>query len=1552
MAWAQPVALPPEPAAPAPQPAAPRPRPVAQPPFQLLDGDRVVLLGDTLIEREQEYGYVEAGLTAQFSDRQVTFRNLGWSADTPLGESRAGFDAPEKGFERLKEQLAAVKPTVVFLGYGMASSFDGAAGLSNFVAGMNKLIDTIQQLSTNKVRVVVLGPIRHEEMPAPLPNPARHNQELALYNKALKELSDQRGLLFVDLFDTLVQWDATTSGPARRYTDDGIHLTAYGYWRLADAIKRGLRWAPPNWWLGITREGGVRPGSFGMKVSGLEKTPDLIRFTKLDEVLLKAVRPVPAATNNAPYTFIPQDSPRCRLQYAGLPRSRYALKVDGEVTYIGTDQDWQRGMWIESGPEFDQAEQLRQAIVRKNELFFHRWRPQNQTYLFGFRSHEQGQNAREIPEFDPLVRAEEAKIAALRKPRNRVYELIKMEGADANLTVKTSPPPARVKSPEPDRSIPPQPLPSFETAPGFEVNLFAEDPLLAKPIQINFDPRGRLWVASSEVYPQIKPGQEANDKILVLEDTDGDGKADKSSVFADGLLIPTGVEPGDGGVYVGQSTELLFFKDTNGDGKADERRVVLSGFGTEDTHHILHTLRWGYDGQLYFNQSIYIHSHLETPNGVVRLNSGGVYHLRPPTMELGVFLRGFCNPWGHEFDEFGQSFVTDGAGFQGISFGVPGAMYFTYAGARRELSSVSPGNYPKFASLEIIHSQQFPDDWQGNLITCDFRAHRVVRFGISEQGSGYVTKEMPDLLRSTNITFRPIDVKLGPDGALYISDWANPIIQHGEVDFRDPRRDHEHGRIWRVTAKGRPLVERPKLVGAGNAALFDQLLSPNSYNRDQARRVLTERGQKILDDLNAWAKAQTTEPALLQALWMYQSVNTVEPALLKQLLAAKDPHLRAAATRVLGWWHDRVDGAIDLLADRVADEHPRVRLEATRALSQIHTPRAVELVLSALDRPMDSFVEYGLWLSINDLAPTWIEAIQSGAWKPDGHEKQLEYGLKAIEPSLATTVLAKLLQSRPLPRDGKGPWIELIGAAGGPDELRQLLDLVLTGGFDDAAAPRALNALAEAGRLRRARPSGDLEAIGKLFNASDEKIRAGAYRLAGSWKLAKHAPPLLQLAGDKATPDSLRAVVFASLREIGGTEVVDGLRALSGKASPPAIRRNAVVALAALDLEKSLPQIVDVVASTTNEAEALALWRALLGIKGVEKAMVRALPAAGLPETPAKAGLRVVRESGRSDPDLVLALARGGNLGQAEQNLTPGEMRQLLARVNREGDPARGEKTFRRKDLGCTTCHAVGGAGGKVGPDLTSIGASSPVDYLVESVLEPNKTIKEGYHSLLVTTKDGEEYSGILVREDTRELVLRNASNQEVSIPKNNIDNRVTGGSLMPSGLSDILSAGERIDLFRFLSELGKPGRYDASKGNVARVWRVHTFTTSEEQGGQARFLNGDLKSANWQTVYSCVDGRVPKDELLQQVNGAVFSGPIALYAAARFQVSSPGSVSFKLSGAANEQAWIDGAPVKTAAEIKSQMAAGIHTIVLKLDPKRLPDDLRLESADGTFLVN
>jgi hypothetical protein len=346
-------------------------------------------------------------------------------------------------------------------------------------------------------------------------------------------------------------------------------------------------------------------------------------------------------------------------------------------------------------------------------------------------------------------------------------------------------------------------------------------------------------------------------------------------------------------------------EDTDGDGKADRRTVTLSSFGTEDTHHNLHTLRWGYDGHLYMNQSIYTHTHIETAHGVRRLNSGGIWRFNPDSWTLSVFTRGGCNPWGHHWDQYGNSFFTDGAGGKGIYHAMDGATYFTYSDMRREADSISPGNYPKFASLEVIHSPAFPKDWQENAITCDFRAHRIVRFSVKDSGSSFQTQEQPDVLRSTNVTFRPIDLRLGPDGALYIADWSNPIIQHGEVDFRDPRRDKEHGRVWRVTANASGKAPRrpaQDLTRLSNTQLLDRTLSANGWEQEQSRLVLRQReAREVLAAATAWVKSQKDPRATLEVVWLHEAFGRPSGSWLTQLTRSSDARLRTAAARQ--WSH-------------------------------------------------------------------------------------------------------------------------------------------------------------------------------------------------------------------------------------------------------------------------------------------------------------------------------------------------------------------------------------------------------------------------------------------------------------------------------------------------------------------------------------------------------------------------------------------------------------------------------------------------------------------------
>ncbi len=1396
----------------------------AEVPFTLKDGDRVVLIGDRLIEGEQEAGWIELMLTTQFPDRSITFRNLGWNGDTPAGESRmglsliqAGREPPDEGWRQLVRQIEEVKPTVVLLGYGMASSFAGDAGLPVFRDQMNRLLDTLRRVAPG-ARVVLLAPLAHEALGSPWPDPAPHNRQLEAYSRALAGIAEERNLRFVPLFEL------TRARSGAPLTFNGIHPSESGYRVLTELLESSL---------------------------------------------------------------------------------------------FGTSA---RGAWRESSPAM---EALRQAIQRKNEWFFHQSRPANYVYIFGFRKHEQGRNAVEIERFRPLIAAEEARIARLRQP-----------GA---APVPESPialaRPAAAPSPK-------QPYPEFKVADDLELTLWAEDPLLHKPVQMNFDEKGRLWIASSELYPQIEPGQAANDKIIVLEDTTGSGRADKATVFADGLLIPTGVEVGDGGAYVAQSTELLHFRDTDGDGRADVRRTVLSGFGTEDTHHNLHTLRWGVDGRLYMNQSVYTRTDTETPTGVVRLKAGGIFRFDPRTHDMKVVYRGWVNAWGHAFDDYGDSFVSDGAGMQGISWAMPRATYFTLAPVRRQAPPISLGRYPKFCGLETLRSPLFPADWQGDLITADFRAHRVVRFKYSESGAGFVTQELPDLLRTTADSFRPIDLRIGPDGALYVADWSNPIIQHGEVDFRDPRRDKSSGRIWRIAPKGsKPLVN----VDLGRLSvpeLLERLTSPSGYDQAQATRLLRGRNaSEVLPALDRWTQAQTSDVARLHALRIYQAFDRMPPNLLKRLTASSDSRVRGAAVRALP-----ADAGIDVLGQAVADDHPRVRLEAVLALGTRGSAQAAEWVLSALQKPMDPFLDYAVWQSINELVQPWLAAVNDGSWSPAGREAQLEFALKAIEPADASRVLGGLIAQGVVSFDGTGSWFELIGSAGGKAEIEALYGRVAQADLPEPAALRALGALADAARLRSVVPSTSVEPVLALLRAPSEKIRLAAIRLIGAWKAGAAVASLRDTAAKRDAAE--REAAIAALRDIGGDDAVAALRTLAAPALAPDVRRDAVVALAALDFPSVSQQVAEVLKETRDETQAQALWRSLLSIKGAGKALPALLTAAPLPAEVARAGLRPVREGGQYQELANLLVGMAGLTASAEP-LTPERFLALAQEAAAKGDPRRGERLYRRPDLACVTCHAIGGAGGHLGPDLTSIGASAPGDYLVEALLAPAAKVKEGYHSISIATRDGQEHTGMIARETATEVVLRNAANQDVSIPAAQIVRRTNIGSLMPAGLIDTLLPEERLDLYAFLTSLGKPGDFDAGKGGVARVWKTYLIMSTNEQIGRQRVTSGDFTLKDWVTIHSFANGTLPVYEIESAFRER--GNNRGLFVATQFESPRGGPVAFTLSGEAMD-AWLNGKRVEPGKTFTANAQPGVNALVLEIDPAHLPA-IRLSSDTASFLL-
>ena len=385
---------------PAPGPA----RGAELPPFAWKDGDRVVLIGDALIERDQEYGLLETVLTLVSPDKTISFRNLGWSGDTVFGTARARFGTEEDGFKHLKEHVLALKPTVLIVGYGMTDSFAGAAGLPRFTSGLNHLLDVVGE---THARVVLLSPIAHEDLGRPLPDPTRHNEALLLYRDAIRDVAATRGAWFVDLFERFATLLASADGAPGSHpkTVDGIHPNKAGYLWLGTFLRSALCPHPPE---GTSAK--IAATAQGLRV---ERTRGFLNLSE------------GASLGN--YSFPNSFGDPGALGEALLPDGRYRLTIDGRDAAEADAGAWRKGPVVCSfDPNVAQAEQLRQAIVEKNRLYFYRWRPQNETYLFGFRKHEQGNNAREIPLFDPLVEEKEKEIARLKVPVKHIYELIRV----------------------------------------------------------------------------------------------------------------------------------------------------------------------------------------------------------------------------------------------------------------------------------------------------------------------------------------------------------------------------------------------------------------------------------------------------------------------------------------------------------------------------------------------------------------------------------------------------------------------------------------------------------------------------------------------------------------------------------------------------------------------------------------------------------------------------------------------------------------------------------------------------------------------------------------------------------------------------------------------------------------------------------------------------------------------------------------------------------------------------------------------------------------------
>ncbi|HSH95999.1 MAG TPA: PVC-type heme-binding CxxCH protein, partial [Roseimicrobium sp.] len=686
----------------------------------------------------------------------------------------------------------------------------------------------------------------------------------------------------------------------------------------------------------------------------------------------------------------------------------------------------------------------------------------------------------------------------------------------------------------------------FSVPPGFEVRLFAAEPDVVNPVAMTWDDRGRLWVVELYEYPLGAPkGTKPRDRIIILEDTDGDGRSDKRTVFADGLNLATGILLGNGGAYVGQAPELLFLKDTNGDDVADERKAILSGFGLEDRHELLNGFVWGPDGYLYMTHGVFTHSKVKVPEATepgVTVNAA-VARFHPGTKRFEVFADGTSNPWGVDFDRAGNAIIS-ACVVDHLWHMAPGGIYVRQGGvpanpyAYELLPSIVDHKHFRaaYCGVNVYQGNQYPKEWLGLVVMGNIHQSALNCDRLTPNGSSFKAGAEKDFLTTTDGWFRPISEQVGPDGALWVGDWYDkyPCYQNARADPEGV--DRTHGRIWRIVytgnEPGKKVASRPEvkmdLAKLGSKELVKLLAHPNIWQRRTAQRLLTERRDNtVMGDLQKLLANGPTPEARLAALWtLYTSGYLADDTLVKSA-SDKDPAIRAWAARLVGESQVTNDTYLGILGQLANDPDPTVRLAVATACRQfvsgsltVNTPvgfqgdvtgkisAVLEKVAKASADAKDPLIPFLLWTASEP-----IIAAQPGGmldWLRDN--------------GTATMPLSGKLTYKTMRR---------ICDLQKPEQMDAILDFLMSQPADGPLVAFAFNGLVDGQKGKAIAPTKPTDEFFKKFLSSPRMDVADfAKQLGAVWGNAGALQTMLSRINDTKLPMAERLKAIESARQM------------------------------------------------------------------------------------------------------------------------------------------------------------------------------------------------------------------------------------------------------------------------------------------------------------------------------------------------------------------------------------------------------------------------------------
>jgi putative heme-binding domain-containing protein len=958
----------------------------------------------------------------------------------------------------------------------------------------------------------------------------------------------------------------------------------------------------------------------------------------------------------------------------------------------------------------------------------------------------------------------------------------------------------------------------FHLPPGFEIQLVASEPAIHKPMNISFDSQGRLWLTDTLEYPYpAKEGTTPRDTVKILTDTNGDGSADNIQTFVDGLNIPLGVMPVSDGVIVYGIPAVMKCRDTDGDGKADTRETLYGNFGNRDTHGMVNSFTRGLDGWLYachgFNND-------STPVGSdgqqITLNSGNTIRMRLDGSHIEYNTHGQVNPFGLCFDPLGNLYSADchtmpvytllrGAYYP--SFGKPhDGLDFGPTMIGHNHKSTGIGGIAYYAA------DHFPPEYRDTLFIGNPVTGCVNHDRLTKHGSTYDCVELPDFITCDDLWFRPVNIQVGPDGALYIADFYNCIIGHYEVPLTHPRRDRERGRLWRVVYTGKGVekpaatapAEAPNVHAASLESLVELLSHANLTVRTLATHELVDRiGKPAIEPLvKAVSDEQASSFDKIHGLWAIERLGGLNPAVVEKLAADADPGVRVHVMKMLA---ERANDDSVLTRKAIADEDPFVKRAAADALGRHPHHENVRLLadLWGATDAKDTHLIHVTRMALRD--QLLAEGVYDEAKKLAESDPALAERLANVSLGVPNAASARFvlwhLEKNPA-TTARDAYLHHV--------TRHIADGDLNQVYQFADRYRSLSPLEQVGVVRalgrglqeRGATSPDQlnawigEITGKLLASEDEnQVRAGIdmardFRPQVLDVLAGAAGPAARFAG-------LRTAAMDACAGYEPARAVPLLAAvLHGGAEPLNVRQHAAAALARINDDAARGQLLTCL-QTAPEGLALAVAAGLSDTPAGAEALLATVTEGKASARLLQQGDVVNRLKARNLKDLDARLeALTAKLPPADQRIN--ELMTKRREVFSAGQPdlAKGAAVFEKN---CALCHRIGDKGAKVGPNLDGVGIRG-VERLLEDVLDPSRNVDQAFRTTQVVTADGRNLTGLALREEGNILVLADAQGKEVRVPIDEIEERVISPlSVMPANVPDLVSEADFVHLLGYL---------------------------------------------------------------------------------------------------------------------------------------------------------